>query len=282
MSSGEPSWSERARLCFVERLLFWRGYINRRDLMKHFRISAPQATNDLVTYTTLAPGNCAYNVRSKRYEAAAGMAPVLVEPDFGRDMEATQTAAWPEGAVDFVARAERPPRVASTEHLRALALAAHRRESVEVRYFSISSGKAAWRRISPRTFGHDGLRWHVRAYCHGRGEFRDFVVGRMKGVRSPAPCPVADTVDREWTKTVVMEIEPAPDLDANRRKALEMDYGMKRGRLRLPVTMAMLTYTARRFGFVGDWREPDALPMLNELKELVWTAVTKEKHRAVQ
>ena len=52
MSSDISLWSERQRLRFIERVLFWRGYINRRDLMAFFGISAPQATNDLVNYST--------------------------------------------------------------------------------------------------------------------------------------------------------------------------------------------------------------------------------------
>jgi hypothetical protein len=66
-STPIAAWSEQQRLLFVERLLFWRGTINRRDLCDYFGISLPQATNDLVAYSSLNPGACQYDVRRKCY-----------------------------------------------------------------------------------------------------------------------------------------------------------------------------------------------------------------------
>lgn len=273
MTEKETSWSERSRLEFVERILYWRGFINRRDLMERFGISGPQATNDLMKYGGVAPGNCGYNVRSKRYEAAEGMRLVMVEPDFGLDVADLGAAMWPGDLVDGVLWAEQPMRAAKVAYFQRLVRAIHRGRSVEVKYYSMHSGTVRWRRISPRAFGNDGLRWHVRAWCHEREAFQDFVVSRMQGVRQPQPCAVRDLEDTDWKAVVRMEIEPNAELDAGRRKALEMDYGMRRGLLRLSVRRAMIVYTARRLGFIGDWQVPDGLPMLNELKELSWRAL---------
>jgi hypothetical protein len=269
-----PSWSERQRLHFIERLLFWRGYINRRDVMEHFGISAPQATNDLVNYTTRNREGCAYNVRTKRYEATKAMGMVLLEPDFGRDMEALGVAVAPHDGVDFVVTPELPVRACPTPIIHALCRAAHRDESIEVKYWSVSSGTAEWRRISPRAFANDGLRWHVRARCHKRGDFRDFNVGRIKQVRRPKPCAYPDCVDEAWVRQVTLLIRPNPKLEANVRQAMEMDYAMKRGVLRYPVREALQVYAARRLGFVekapGD---AVALPMLNETGQLEWFGI---------
>jgi len=49
---------------------------------------------------------------------------------------------------------------------------------------------------------------------------------------------------------------------------------MVRGRLQLPVREALLVYAARRLGFVQD-PEGKQLPILNELKQLEWTAITR-------
>ena len=35
-----------------------------------------------------------------------------------------------------------------------------------------------WRWITPHAFGNDGLRWHVRAYCHIDKKFKDFLLSR--------------------------------------------------------------------------------------------------------
>ena len=269
MTTEISHWSERQRLHFIERILFWRGYINRRDLVDFYGISPPQATNDLVNYQTRNPGGCLYNVRSKRYESTADMKMVLLEPDFGADMSAIHTAMrWDEG-IEFVLEPDRPQRIAPVDYLRTLSLAAHRKESLELRYWSVSSGTADWRRISPRCFGNDGLRWHVRAYCHKRGEFRDFNIGRMKGLRKNAPCPFTDKVDEAWSRSGIMTIVANPELSKNERMALEMDYGMEKGQVKFSVREAMLTYSARRLGFVGRINK-GCLPMLNETKQLLW------------
>ncbi len=45
-----------------------KGYINRSDIVKHFRMSVPQASKDLATYKRLHPGVLNYNLSLRRYE----------------------------------------------------------------------------------------------------------------------------------------------------------------------------------------------------------------------
>ena len=269
MTNEAGLWSERQRLAFIERVLFWRGYINRRELMAKYGISPPQATNDLVNYSTRNAGGTYYNVRKKRYEVLEGMKPVLIEPDFGLDMEIMEDAGRPFPEIPFVTTPECPRRSYDRAILQTLSRAAHRGQSVEVHYFSAHSGSIGWRRISPRAFVDDGLRWHVRAYCHNRGQFSDFNLSRMKGARNPEDCAHTELVDTDWLEFGVMTIGVNPELDKNQSKALNLDYGMTRGRLKLTVRKAHRLYTARRMGFIKD-PGVDGFPILNELRELVW------------
>ena len=274
MNSDISLWSERQRLRFIDRVLFWRGFINRKELVERFGISQPQATNDLVNYSTRNPQGCAYNVRRKCYEAAESFEPILIEPDLGADFAGMGPRIRPVAETDFLAEPETPRRSPSPALARELSLAAFRQHSVEIRYWSVSSGTATWRRISPRAFANDGLRWHVRAWCHRREEFRDFVLTRTQDIRNPQPCNAAEQEDLAWERQVTMVIRPNPALPQSQRKALALDYGMVRGRLQLPVREALLVYAARRLGFVQD-PEGKQLPILNELKQLEWTAITR-------
>ena len=261
-------WSEKQRLLFIERLLFWRGSINRRDLCDHFGISLPQATKDLVSYTTLNAGACQYDVRRKCYVAAAKMQTVLREPNFSEDMEAVGSAMRDELEYgEFVLGGSRPQRVADRLLHRKLSLAACNRDCVEVTYWSVRSGSSEKRWMSPRCFGFDGLRWHVRAYCHRSEVFKDFVIGRFQTVGRAKPCPFVDLVDEDWLATETLTFRPSGGLSANQRTALEMDYGMEAGELCLNVRRAMRLYALRRLGFVGEPLQP---PMLNELQQLEW------------
>lgn len=108
MDRSIAGWSERQRLAFIERLLFWRGTINRRDLCDYYGISLPQATKDLVAYTSMNPGACEYDVRKKCYVAKARMRPCLVEPDFSTDMDIVGASMHTEvGAVGEVGEGRR-------------------------------------------------------------------------------------------------------------------------------------------------------------------------------
>jgi hypothetical protein len=268
MDSTIAGWSERQRLLFIERLLFWRGSINRRDLCDHFGISLPQATKDLVAYTTLNPAACQYDVRRKCYVASRKMRAVLHEPNFSEAMEMIGAAMVSEPELgEFVLGFSRPSRVADQVLHRKLSLAASERVCVEVAYWSMRSGEAEKRWISPRAFGFDGLRWHVRAFCQRDEVYKDFVVGRFQSVGRSKPCPAKEGVDLDWLECETLVIQPNQALSANQRTALAMDYGMEDERLELTVRRAMRMYALRRLGFVSEPLEP---PMLNELKQLEW------------
>ncbi len=261
------AWSEQQRLVFVERLLFWRGTINRKDLCEHFGISLPQATKDLVTYTTMNPSACTYDVRKKCYVASESMKALLQAPDFGEAMSDMAVSMMKECGIEFVLGLTRPERTVNRMIFRKLSLAAYREQCVEVSYWSVTSGMSKNRWISPRAFGDDGLRWHVRAFDHSSKQFRDFVVGRFESVGKGKSCPYRDRIDADWIENVNLHICANPELDSGKRQALEMDYQMESGRCVLTVRKAMQVYALRRLGFVEHSQVP---PMLNELKELLW------------
>ncbi len=268
MDATIAGWSERQRLLFVERLLYWRGTINRRDLCGHFGISLPQATKDLVAYTTLNAGGCHYDVRRKCYVASESMEMVFQEPDFSADMEVIRGAMMDrEERGEFVLGFNRPQRPGNPAIHRRLSLASCRNECLEATYWSVRSGTGEKRWISPRGFGFDGLRWHVRAFCHRDEQFKDFVIGRIQDVGEARACPFSDEIDEDWLETEILRFRPHPQLSESQKTALEMDYGMEKGEMSLPVRRAMKIYALRRLGFV---REPLDPPMTNELGQLEW------------
>lgn len=113
---------------------------------------------------------------------------------------------------------------------------------LRVRYWSVNRGQGRWREIAPHAFGHDGYRWHVRAWCGENGDFRDFVLSRIAEAEWPGggfrpPCP-----DKEWETWEELVVRPHAGLAAEQRAAIERDYGMQGGRLRLRVRRALAPY----------------------------------------
>jgi predicted DNA-binding transcriptional regulator YafY len=98
---------------------------------------------------------------------------------------------------------------------------------------------------------YDGFRWHVRAFCHSRSRFLDFVLGRIVEVASLEEVGAVVSEDIEWQTMLTLVLAPHPDLTAGKRRAIELDYGMTDGEGKLTCRQALLSYTLKRLGLNG-------------------------------
>ena len=103
--------------------------------------------------------------------------------------------------------------------------------------------------ISPHSFGHDGIRWHVRGYCHLREGFRDFVFGRILSAEQLTASEIDSAKDREWHTNVSLVLAPDERLTPDQRRGVEVDYGMKGGKVTITCRQAMLFYVLRTLNF---------------------------------
>ncbi|RAR56446.1 WYL domain-containing protein [Paraburkholderia unamae] len=126
---------------------------------------------------------------------------------------------------------------------------------LEIRYQSIARDEEQLRYISPHSFAYDGTRWHVRAYCHLRSGFRDFVFGRILSAGHSKPSSIDPVDDIEWNTNVDLVLKPNSALTQAQRKGVEVDYGMTDGTTKIICRQAMLFYTLRSLNF-----EPNGVP----------------------
>lgn len=251
-----PPWGQGRRLEFIDFRLRWDGRINRSDLTTHFGISVPQASTDISTYIGLADSNLYYDRSERVYLATEKFTPLFEASstaNYLRDLLASSMGITPAGVsylgwAPEVAWASTPQRAVPESVLVATIKAIRARRSIHVLYQSMSHPKPAWREISPIGLGHDGLRWHTRAYCHKRSAFRDFVFARALEVREGAPSDVQQADDAAWAGLVKLVLVPAPGLNAAKRRVIELDYGMVDGQAILEVRAAMLYYVLLRLG----------------------------------
>jgi len=119
-------------------------------------------------------------------------------------------------------------------------------QTLRVRYGSVSSGGVAERRLLPTGFGHDGFRWHVRAYCFKHGGYRDFVLGRLEAIletEEPRKKPPALPRDEAWLATVELRMRVNPKLPQEVREILCEDFALAAdGTLYWPVRQALEHY----------------------------------------
>lgn len=239
--------SAQERLLYIEQLAYWRGWIRRQDLAAKFGISIPQASADLAAYNDINPGALNYNKSEKRYEGGPKMGTVLSQPRFSEAMAVLGEVK--EQGVENVVRIDLPLRSEPAADIRQIVAATMAHRAIEIHYYSVNSGSANWRWISPHAFAHDGYRWHVRAWCHRDKAYKDFVFGRIAGTRGSKPTGTVPA-DTDWLTYVTVRFRARATLSPVQRQAVARDFAMKNGVGRLRVRRAMLFYTLAYLGLV--------------------------------
>ncbi|MBE0548496.1 MAG: WYL domain-containing protein [Rubrivivax sp.] len=251
-------WSQDRRLEFVDFRLRWDGRINRSDLTAFFGISVPQASLDIAKYLDLAPQNVAYDRSSKVYLATDRFKPLYPANEPARYLNEllarTTGVLQPElsflGWTPPAAAVPSPNRALPVDTLVALLDAIRREAAVSIVYQSMAATEPGERTIAPHALAHDGFRWHVRAYCHSREAFVDFVIARILGIKV-AGTPGTDGADDEaWHRLVRLVLAPNPELSEAHKRVIELDYGMTAGEVALDCRQALLFYALKRLGLL--------------------------------
>jgi hypothetical protein len=246
----------KRRLEFIEFRLYWEGAVNRSDLIDQFGVSVPQASNDLTAYRQLAPNNVTYDVSAKCYVPTPAFRPKFLR--LNPDRYLAQLKAMSDGILEigdtwFASQPDTgvlpfPNRRTDPSVLQAVLTAVRRKGAVRIEYQSTSpeNPDPIWRWISPHAFGFDGLRWHVRAFCHRDNRFKDFILGRCLAPGEQGPAAAAAKQDWQWQTFFEVVLQPNPALTDGQRRAVALDYNMTGGKIAVPVRFALLYYFNKR------------------------------------
>lgn len=257
-TTNPEAWAAQERLRFIERSLWWRGQVKRKDLRELFGISLAQASSDLQRYLELNPTAARYDLKAKTYRGEPGMACLLHHPR----LEEALSLFLSESGADFAGRSVGenlanhrpearvagiflPVRRAHATIERAAFSAVWSGLRLRVEYGSLSGRRVGGKRfIAPHAFAHDGYRWHLRAWCEENLEYRDFVLSRIREVEWPVESAPADLPnDVEWETFEELVLAANPELPVGMRETVSWDFGMIGDKLRIKVRRAMLNYT---------------------------------------
>lgn len=264
---ASSNWGQERRLEFIDFRLRWEKTVNRADLRAHFGISIPQASLDIAKYTQISPQNLVYDRSSRTYRVGAEYAPVVGNTTPQRYLN--ELLACSRGLLD--ARDAyigwMPPfagvpvltRRVQSETLSLLLDAIRYQGCVRISYQSDSEADPIERVISPHAFGHDGFRWHVRAYCLLREGYRDFVLGRILTICTDSTQGRDPQGDVKWHTILQIKIAANPDLTEGNRRAVELDYSMVGGVTTIEVREALLYYVLKELG-LGPFSFPGFQP----------------------
>ena len=281
---GSNKWNQERRLEFIEYRLCWNNQINRADLVNFFMISIPQASLDLSKYIEMAPDNLIYDRHEKVYLKSANFKPIypyVADPmTYLNDALLFSTDRINKSFIyldnyppvgSFVA----PKRVLDYEVLTKLIYCIQNGRAVTIEYQSANSTVPMKRLIVPHALAYDNIRWHVRAYCFARNDFRDFVISRIISIGDIEPASVNSNEDMNWNIIIPLTIAANPDLPEAQRIAIEKEYGMKDGEVKYKCRRAMLLYTLRTLRlspdddefnkyrldkFIRENKDPEAVP----------------------
>jgi hypothetical protein len=250
-------WGQQRRLEFIDFRLRWEGRINRSALINFFGISTPQASLDLAKYIELAPENLHYDRTSRMYLAKSNFARIFPtsQPDLYLDRILANARSEPD-SLGFLgwhpptAAVPTPGRRVDENVLARIVGAIQARHDIFVHYQSITSSSETGRWLSPHALAHDGFRWHVRAFCHLRNEFRDFLIARTLKVEDARVGSIDPDLDTAWHNIVQLRIAPHPGLTSAARQIVEDDYGMVQGEAKLDCRQALLFYLLRQLNLV--------------------------------
>lgn len=243
--------AQRERLAHIDFVLMFKGEARRTDLVERFNIAPSVATQDFARYKEIAPHNVVYDEKRKQHLKVASFISLF-------DFDVIRTlATLSQGFGDGFSGQLKPSLACEAPyHLNKPSLsivakvteAIHKGKALSITYVSLSSGEIT-REIVPHTLVDNGLRWHVRGFDRKHGEFRDFVLTRIKDAIVLEETRLSEveleTQDRQWNRFVELELVPHPRIEHS--EAIELDYGMTGGVLKVEIRAATAGYLLRQW-----------------------------------
>lgn len=233
------------RLSYIDFRLYFLGDLRRTDVMDRFGIAPAGATRDIAQYRELAPDNL-YLDGAKVYRPTD-----VFKPLFEHAPQRVLTAlsqGFGEGVGELkpsLIKCELPAVLSQPKMsvLAPISRAIYLGKAVRLGYTSVESGRTE-REIVPLALVSNAVRWHVRAFDRKHREFRDFVLSRMDspvvikdGAISREEMPESDF---QWSRIIELELVPHPSHP--RPEAVQMDYDMPDGVLRVKARAAHAGY----------------------------------------
>ena len=254
-------WGLAKRFELIEWRVYWDGRINRGEIEERFGVSTPQASLDLRAYQEAAPNNIRYDPTEKAYVPTETFEPRFLQ--LSADTYLLQLNAIINGAIPALDTwfGSRPPAAAMPLVVRSVAPSVLRAvlkgieggQELDIVYQSLT--KTSPRTIAPHSLAFDGHRWHARAWCRKRQEFRDFVLSRIQSVGSSRQSDGDPSNDIEWHTIVELKISPHPKLAEAQQSVIAQDFCMVDGLLSIQTRAALAFYLIKRLNLDLDERQ---------------------------
>lgn len=236
--SNKPALRDH-RLRIMEGVLAWEGEIGNARVRQLFDIQPVQASRLLAEFRAMMGDRIVEDGRAKVLKSAL---PGGIETDISLSEYVRQTEI-DDGASTCIVDARTNLTEVKPVVFAMLRRAALKRSGVVINYASMTNPIFEERTIFPHSIIQVGRRWHVRAWCTKRKDFRDFTLGRIRStaaIQERAPKGIED--DQEWNRLVQIRLAPHRALSGDQQKVVRSEYfGGTMGR-RLSVRACLVPY----------------------------------------
>jgi|WetSurMetagenome_2_1015567.scaffolds.fasta_scaffold08790_4 hypothetical protein len=218
------------RFAYIETVLFWGDGLTAGQLARTFDISRQMAQKIIEQYRKQHPRQMHYVASRKRHEAMDSFEPTYIRPsplaflDYLRGQALVghyrDQQDWSDLAVTDVDRLLRPDLPLIPIRLVLAALRSHKTVMIDYRKKDLEPGSMSARVISPNHLVFADGRYHVRAYCHKKKSYLDFVLSRIAHAETASEDWVPSEYDGEWNEFTEMQLRPNPALPVSVQTAI--------------------------------------------------------------
>jgi hypothetical protein len=234
IGSGETIHQRQAML---KLLLIWEGRLNRGRLMDLFDLGANWASVWIREFREEHPGWLSWDTKTRSFHATPAAFKAWRASDPRRLADASSLARYLAlVGLPYAATSIEPGEggllaafpdlsTPSPQHFSVISEAIRLGRAVQLTYRSMQNPEPHQRIISPHNLIRAGRRWHVRAYCDTRQDFRDYALGRIVEAKLlPAPATRGEQDDKAWLAGVRVRLVAHPDLTPEQESLIRFEY----------------------------------------------------------
>src|SRR5450759_908807 len=216
------------RLRLLKLLLTWEGRISNARLRKLFDLSSIRASQWIREIRDQAPEWVRLNSIERTFDVTAAFymeKSGVIEGDLEHYLSIVGLPNAMNANGNCVVAAFPDIIIPNPRIFSVLSMAARIGRMVEITYRSMSEPQPHKRSISPHSIVHAGRRWHVRAYCSEKEQFRDYALGRVvdaKLLNSPSEKLMNN--DEAWMAEVRVRLTAHPDLSPEQESVIRFEY----------------------------------------------------------
>lgn len=254
----------------IEYLVLWEGGVNASRLSRIFGVQSHVIVKAISDYRAMYPSNLVYDAKDpeKIFIATDEFRPMYIPHSWNAYVNFVASIGtdhieqlYGHGAItELLPPLSCPKPSIISPILRAI----RQKRAVSILYRSRSNPKGMEREVVPIALGHDGIRWHCRAYCRYRNRFSDFNVNRIS--KSVIGNKInLEEKDTAWETFVDIVVNAHPYLGVDEKSLVLNDFGYD-DKFTLRVRGALADYTIQyyRLGRDPNLCSPQTHPLIVE------------------